>query len=392
MTTSTASRRRGVLFVGHEATRTGAPIALLHIVRWFRENSGLACGVAFPFDGELVPAYRQVAETYVTDSSRWCPGGVRASTLRGVGLGEWAERKYQRDISGFIERCAPGVIYANSICAAPTVDLLNSRLPLIVHIHELEFTFKTAGIPRLPQFMARARAFIACSKAVKTNLIDNHGVEPGRVELVYESIPVSEIRTDRAREDVLAGLQIPRDAKVVVGGGSHNWRKGGDLFVQLAQTISSKRDGIYFVWIGGRFEDQAQMEHDARLAGVADRLRWSGSVPDAPNYLGAGDVFVLTSREDPYPLICLEAAALGKPIVCFADAGGMPEFVEDDCGFVTPYLDVAAMAARVELLVERSECRQKMGEAARTKVTSRHDVGKAVPQIFGIVERTLSNG
>ncbi|MDH6063711.1 hypothetical protein, partial [Umezakia ovalisporum] len=40
--------------------------------------------------------------------------------------------------------------------------------------------------------------------------------------------------------------------------------------------------------------------------------------------------------------VCLEAASLGKPILCFDKAGGEPEFVEDDCGFIVPYLDLDA--------------------------------------------------
>jgi hypothetical protein len=40
--------------------------------------------------------------------------------------------------------------------------------------------------------------------------------------------------------------------------------------------------------------------------------------------------------------VCLEAAALGKPIICFGDAGGMPEFIEEVCELVVPYLDILA--------------------------------------------------
>jgi glycosyltransferase involved in cell wall biosynthesis len=103
--------------------------------------------------------------------------------------------------------------------------------------------------------------------------------------------------------------------------------------------------------------------------------------------MGAADVFVLTSREDPYPLVCLEAAALEKPIVCFAGAGGMPEFVENDCGFVVPYLDIAAMGDHVVSLLDAPDLRVVIGRAARRKVSERHDVGKAAPRILEIIER-----
>ena len=40
------------------------------------------------------------------------------------------------------------------------------------------------------------------------------------------------------------------------------------------------------------------------------------------------------------------AAALGKPIVCFADARGLPEFVEEDCGYGVLYMNMEALTGR----------------------------------------------
>jgi glycosyltransferase involved in cell wall biosynthesis len=101
---------------------------------------------------------------------------------------------------------------------------------------------------------------------------------------------------------------------------------------------------------------------------------------------------LLTSREDPYPVGCLEAAALEKPIVCFANAGGASEFLEEDCGFVVPYLDVPAMADRIVSLIDSADRRRTMGTAARRKVTERHDVSRAAPRIADIIKWTVVRG
>ena len=135
-----------------------------------------------------------------------------------------------------------------------------------------------------------------------------------------------------------------------------SWQDAGPLIgskaptcsCKLAREVCQQRPRAFFVWVGGGPAlELAQFEHDARLAGLGDRIRFTGAVTDAADYLAAADVFALTSRQDSYPLTALEAAALQKPIVCFAGAGGMPEFVEEDCGFVVPYLDATAMADRV---------------------------------------------
>jgi glycosyltransferase involved in cell wall biosynthesis len=88
--------------------------------------------------------------------------------------------------------------------------------------------------------------------------------------------------------------------------------------------------------------------------------------------------------------VCLEAATLAKPIVCFAGAGGAPEFVEEDCGFVVPYLDTMAMADRVVSLLDSQECRVTIGSAARRKVAQRHDLNGTAPRITEIIERTIA--
>ena len=67
----------------------------------------------------------------------------------------------------------------------------------------------------------------------------------------------------------------------------------------------------------------------------------------------------------------------------------MPEFVEQDCGFVVPYLDLDSMAARVGELLD-SDDRLKMGAAAKRKVTERHDISQSGPRILEIIEKMIA--
>jgi glycosyltransferase involved in cell wall biosynthesis len=118
-------------------------------------------------------------------------------------------------------------------------------------------------------------------------------------------------------------------------------------------------------------------------------MHFPGTRPDAREYFCAFDVFALVSREDSYPLVCLEAASMGKPIVCFDRAGGAREFVEDDCGFVVPYLEVEVMAERTLELLESDEIRRRMGERAKAKVRRRHDVDVAAPRVLDVIRCLL---
>jgi len=387
------SPERGILFVSHLATRNGAPIMLLHFLRWLRENGERPFSILVDdgTGGALLAEYAKVADTWAADTSRWCPGGLRSQVLTAVGLGSWAKRAEKANVQRFALRDSPVLIYANSIAApsARLIEMLNPSIPVLTHVHELEHLLRVQAGEGLTATLARTRQFIACSDAVKRNLVSAHNVAPERIETIHECIPVSQTQAGRTREQVFQELGLPHDATLVMAGGGADWRKGSDLFIQLARVVCRQRPNVYFAWIGGGLVHE--LEHDARSVGLTPKMRFTGEVAKTIDYFAAADVFVLTSREDPYPLVCLEAAAVGKPIVCFAEAGGMPEFVEDDCGFVVPYLNTEAMADRVIRLLDCPRCREKMGAAARRKVAERHDVSVAAPRIMEIIERTIQD-
>lgn len=380
-----------VLFVSHDATRTGAPIELLHFLRWFKRNGKHPFSVLLGGDGELVPKFEELADTWCIDCSRWRRHALRTRVLMTARLGSLARRAETWDIQRFAARRPTALIYANSIASAVAIERLMPRVPILTHVHELEFLFRVQPKKALSSLLTQTRQFIACSNAVRENLLSGHSVPAEKIETIHESIPVEDIRAERTREQVFRELHLPNDALLIMGSGTADWRKGPDLFVQLARLVCQERPHAYFAWVGGEWDtDLARLGHDVRLAGLSGRVRLTGTVSKPGDYFAAADVFVLTSREDPYPLVCLEAAAFGKPIVCFACGGGMPEFVEDDCGFVVPYLDIMAMAERVILLLDSLESRVRMGDSARQKVMRRHNISRTAPRIADIIERTIA--
>ncbi len=384
--------RNGILFVGHHASRTGAPIELFYFLQWFKRNGERPFSILLPSDGDLVSAYRELGDTWLLDSSRWCPGGVRARYAGALGLGRLARRAEARDARNFAEGCSPALVYANSISTAPIVEILSGETPVLTHVHELRRAFRENASPALSSLMNRTRRFIACSNAVRRHIVEMEGVAEGRVEIVHESIPMRQARTKNTRIEIFQQLGVPTNALLVAGSGTPDWRKGADLFIQLALRICRRNPRAYFVWVGGGWPpDPDRFEHDLVQSGLTNTVRITGTVANPTDFFDAADVFVSTSREDPYPLVCLEAAAVGKPIVCFADAGGTPEFVEDDCGFVVPYLDLESMADRVIWLLASEACRRKMGNIAQQKVRARHDIEIAGPKIADIIERTIAS-
>ena len=100
----------------------------------------------------------------------------------------------------------------------------------------------------------------------------------------------------------------------------------------------------------------------------------------------AADLLALTSREDPCPLVNMEAMESGLPVVAFDGAGGAPE-VLGDAGVCVPYLDVAAMAAAVrELLVRSRPPPARWAAAAKPRIRERFTWNRFMEEFRDILQ------
>ena len=383
---------KSLLFISHQASRTGAPIVLLHLLRWLKQHSAYQLIVLLQEGGEMESEFRELGETLL-----WEPP---------TGASPWQQRlrrisqhtaRHQRRVQERLRQLAPALIYANTVVSADLALVLKPVLncPVVCHVHELATVIDAfIGAERFTRLCTRIDCFVAASEAVADNLRRSYQVPAIRIQTIHEFVPVL-AATDftRARQQVRQELGIPAEAFVVAGAGTIDWRKAPDLFIQVAQHVAAaagKR--VYFIWPGGKLqsEDGRRVRHDVERAKLTDSVQFLGSKTNPYDYLSAADVFLLTSREDPYPLVCLEAAALGKPILCFDRAGGMPEFVEQDCGVVLPYLRSDLMAAAVLQLRDDVPQRQRLGENAARKLRARHSVEQAGSQVSELLAKVLA--
>jgi glycosyltransferase involved in cell wall biosynthesis len=103
--------------------------------------------------------------------------------------------------------------------------------------------------------------------------------------------------------------------------------------------------------------------------------------------INASDVFLVSSREDPFPLVVLEAALSEKPILGFKNTGGADEFIDETCGSKVDYLDVAQMSS--EILKLDSEKITRLGLNAKNKVLSNYGFNISIKKIEGILNEII---
>ncbi|HVA06362.1 MAG TPA: hypothetical protein VNG12_06445, partial [Acidimicrobiales bacterium] len=244
-----------ILFVSHDASRTGAPIVLLTLLRWIRANTDYRCQVLLGSGGALEPAFSSLAPTTTADEVTGRHLGRLSATLPPIALRTVRAHRLRSLARGL---SSADLIYSNTLQNGALLrELWSPRQKVVSHVHELEWWLRYRTPPEDLSFTKEVTGhYVACSRVTLDNLVETEGVDKDRTTLCHGFIAVDESELERARADRLGTrlrLGIPPDALVVGGVGTMDWRKGPDLFVQLAAMVTRRlndRD-IRFVWVGG---------------------------------------------------------------------------------------------------------------------------------------------
>lgn len=379
------SNSKSILFITHDLFRAGAEILLLNLIDWLNRHTSINLYVLAlkPGNdgGKLLAVYKDVATVYLWD--------------------EYCLKHHEEDaISSIKEEIGEiDLIYGNTIIAANLYSLLKIfNAPYITHIHELEESIQRYTTEEVRKNWKKFTSlYIACSSIVEDNLIQKHCIPQKKIACINEFIkPITIELPDRISQRNIHGLATGKT--IIWGCGTIYWRKGTDFFIETAKTLKDKGvDNFIFYWIGGNYWDAESeewgewktWENLITQNNLNENIVFLGEKENPRDYFTAGDIFFLPSREDPFPLVCLEAAECGLPIVCFEDAGGMPEFVEDDAGNVVPFLDINAAANALEELIVNEIVRTEKGKNARTKLFQRHSDDIAAPKILQICHSVM---
>jgi glycosyltransferase involved in cell wall biosynthesis len=382
-----------ILFISHSALRTGAPIGLLAFIRWLHDSTECTFSILLAAPGPLEAEFRELGPTLTLGKSFLSRTRLGRRCRQFLPRYLWPDNRRARR---FFAARGFDVIYSNTITnGALLANFDPIPVPVLTHVHELAFWIDRAGPENLAQVRTRSTRYIAASGAVRDHLVQARQFPSGRISVIYEHIRgLPAVPTPAERASARSALGIPPDAFVVGGCGAEHWRKGRDLIPQLLVALRRLRPQlqIRFLWVGrsGTPEEERGLRSDLAAAGFSTAFHSTGEIENPFRYFPAFDVFALLSRDDPYPLACLEVAATEVPVVCFADAGGIPEFVQDSCGCAVPYLDVEAFASSIVGLADDANRAKRCGQLAREKVARENLVTTTGPRLLAEIERTAA--
>jgi glycosyltransferase involved in cell wall biosynthesis len=233
----------------------------------------------------------------------------------------------------------------------------------------LERLFRRWSVPRAAGLLVGAEDEVARVAA-------RYGVPAERIARVPNPLDPATVRRV-PRDEARSALGLPADGPVAVWVGRVDVHPKGmdvllDAWERVRADLAPARPTLLLLGTGSG----AGWLHEQLAARGLDDVRWRDEyVLDRDvvgRYLSAGDVFVLPSRQEGFPVAPVEAMAAGLPVVA-CDAPGVRAVVGEGAGAggaVVPREDAAALARELTRLLADPARASARGDAARRRAES----------------------
>lgn len=357
-----------ILFITHDCYRAGAQLLLLNYLKWLKSNKkDVAIHVLIMGEGELFQEFKQFNRYYVYPTNNFLKSFFHI----------WL--KY------LLWTKKIDLVYSNTVMNQEVLNQLDCfKVPILIHVHEMTYWLKQSKFVAKKQYR-----YLVASNAVKRLMIEKYGIENQKIQLVYEYVDTLQLQNQTKKS--IAGLLGTNNSSIFIGAcGREIDRKGKDFFVPLANIVLDKYNNlnIHFVWFGGEVNNIIRKEWERSK--YRSNIHFVNSIPQVSKYFADLDLFLMLSREDPFPTVNLEVGIHGIPIICFKNCGGTEELIKEDAGVAVEAFDLNIMADEIILLLKDKEKRLVLGNILKKRILDNFDIHKTGEEIYQISNNLLS--
>ena len=377
-----------VCVVCHEASLTGAPrigfdialsLAGSHDVTLLSKGPGEL--IELPHYAALRPSYRVLNTSHVVSSMTY-----RERVAHAIDL---------------LRELRPDLLYVNSVCAGEWCEAgARVAIPVVLHTHETRGT-----LPALlsnictPDILTWTDFLVGASRQAIDDLEEVTSTSVGkgnRLDIgIFIDTATVLARSDADVEEPCNARGVARDPRTerpaVAMCGMAQRRKGSDIFFELATQLPQ----YDFVWIGPwspseTHENKPTFERFTSLA--LDNFYVTGLTTNPYAHLSRTDTFLLTSREDPNPLVVAEALVLGRKVIAFAETGASVAMLETHGYAFSGAPSVDRLKTLLPKVVDgNAPWRTQMSERVRAEVDGAQKLATLTRVLEQFADRTIHN-
>jgi glycogen(starch) synthase len=289
-----------------------------------------------------------------------------------------------RELATLTRAFRPDVVHLNGVRVGAFFHRRIRRAhpaPLLVTLHGMEPAHFALPEGLLESTLRSADWVVACSSAL---LEETLAIWP---ELGVKS---SVIENGLAQPS-LRPAPLPFNPPLLLCLGRLAPEKGLDLALSAFARLADRRPGVRLL-LAGDGPLRGQLEQQVSALGLQDRVELLGWVPpdDVPRLINSATLLLMPSREEALPLVAIEAAQMGRPVVA-ARVGGLPEVVaHGSTGLLVQPDSPLALAAAVERVLDAPELAGRMGAAARRRAQEVFGLERHVESYEALYRRLAS--
>ncbi|GAB6164121.1 hypothetical protein JCM19992_01210 [Thermostilla marina] len=395
MNASSRSELLRIYCAAHSAQPGGAEWCLdTFLQRFDRERFDVTVG--FAAEGPMIARARAAGCRVEIPYFSWWLGYERSwwywKNLLGRGLFRI------RRLARALRRERFSVVYTNSaVVFEAALAARRARVPHVWHVHEVltpnYWPTRLMPLPAIRRRIGRWAARVvfesqAAREAAPEVPQAKATVVPNPVRLSRDAVPSDE-KAEAARRAFRRRHGIPLDKTLILWLGRFSQRK--DPFTALEAFLRANRKEAVLVFAG---EGPLKPALQARIAETnsSDGVFTLPFVDDVCEALAASDALLLTSREESFGLVLVEAGAMGKPVVAAAVQGPREIVSHERTGLLVPPGDLGALVGALQRVIDDSALRARLGAAAQQHVWAEYDPALYVERLQSLLESAGSVG
>ncbi len=261
-----------------------------------------------------------------------------------------------------------------AVYAVPTVWKLG--IPLLNN----EITDATPGQKRLGKdivFNASSR-IIANTKA---GLIA-YGAPVEKSGVIYNGFNFNRLQQLAPKEEIRQKFDIATPF-VVAMVATFSAYKDYKTYIKSALEVLEQRDDVTFLCVGdgddGAFKAMVPAKH-------ANRIRFTGKQNKVESIMNVCDIGVLATdvrnHAEGISNALMEFMALARPVIATNFGGSVELVVNNKTGFLVEAFDHADLGSKIQLLLQDSDKRIRMGQAAKKRIEDEFSIDRMISSFY----------
>jgi glycosyltransferase involved in cell wall biosynthesis len=336
---------KSIIFVGHDAQQNGAQLLALNIIRQLTVTFKYNVYLILIKNGTLIDEFKAVsAETFI----------VEDNTIEYLKL--WI--KSLNTTKAICNTAITGdILHLLTECGVSCISLIH-EMENMIHQYSCE--------SKLKSIVADSLKIVFPSEYAKKSNEQIISIPNDKVVIqpqgLYAINPYLRER-EKVHSLIRRTHKIPQDGKIILGMGYGDHRKGFDLFLQCMVKVCKEFTDAYFIWVGNIDNNILLFCKDiVNKYKQNKKLILPGFRKEYLKYYIAADLLLLTSREDPFPSVVMDAIHSDLPVIAFNNGGGFVEIINERTGILVPMENTDIMSDHIKMLLDSDDLNIKSSD------------------------------